>query len=181
MTPKANGAKAPAGELGAALAAAEERVKETAAGAEGEAKRGPGRPKGSGAGASHKKKVKVKASVPPQVSMAIALAPLGILSMITAKALKMEPPRPSPQACDDTHEAFKAWLASLDADLTPGWALLACYGTAALEMTAIVAMTMEERARERAERAKATPTTMAPAPGVQVPTTPEPPPSSPAN
>lgn len=118
-----------------------------------------GRPKGSKNGA--KGKGSKLPPMPEELTAMVAVMPL-MLADEASKQLAGVSLKYTPESIKACQEAFKAWLASIDFDLTPGWALVAAY-TAAI-VVAVPAAMGEAAALSEAKRTEPRAVTPAPVP-----------------
>jgi hypothetical protein len=120
-----------------------------------------GRPKGT-AGKKAVETVKLD-TLPPEILEVVALAPM-LLTMVAVKQLTTEKDRngniildgiqlaPNAQAMAAVTPAFRAWLSTLDFELTPGFALLAVYATALASAMPDAMVQLTERAEKESRR-----------------------------
>jgi len=92
--------------------------------------------------------------LPAELVPFAACAPL----MVTARGLSMatkvpvEQIAPSPKAQEQVVEAFKLWLSTLPIEIHPGYALLAAYGLALVDMT-MMTMAQAKAMKDAQEKA----------------------------
>lgn len=98
--------------------------------------------------------------IPAELLPIVALAPLQLAAhgMAIASGVNMMQIQPGAATVKGLTEAFKAWLKSLEFQLTPGYALLIMYGMALTEMGIVTyslaaAKEAEEKAKAKADAA----------------------------